>query len=254
MSDDFVTPPSITPASEPGGLSQAERFVDAFIAPTKTFQDILRNASWWLPCILMIVFSCASNFVVDKQVGFERVYENQLHNTPKQEDQLNQLPPDQKAQRINMGVKITKYVTFAVPVFLIVGFAFYALILWGSFNFGLGAKTTFNQVMAVCFYASLPYLLLNLITIVMLYFGANTEAFDIKNPAGTNLAYYLPDASPVVRALANRLDIIQLWTLALVVLGMATISKKTVMQSAMIVCAFWLVVTLIGVGAAAATS
>ncbi len=254
MSDDFSSTPSSMTVTEPGGLSQGARLVDAFVAPTKTFQDILRNASWWLPCILMIVFSCASNLVVDKQVGFERVYENQLHNSPKQEDQLNQLPPEQKAQRISMGVKITKGVTFAVPVFLIVGFAFYALILWASFNFGLGAKTTFHQVMAVCFYASLPYLLLNVITIVMLYFGANTEAFDIKNPVGTNPAYYMPDASPVLRALANRFDVIQLWTLALVVLGMATISKKTIMQSALIVCAFWLVVTLIGVGAAAATS
>ncbi len=251
---DFATTSNSMTVTDPGGLSQAARFADAFVAPTKTFQDILRSASWWLPCILMIVFSCASNVVVDRQVGFDRVYENQLHNTPKQEDQLNQLPPDQKARRIKMGGTITRGVTYAVPVFLIVGFAFYALILWASFNFGLGAKTTFNQVMAVCFYASLPYLILNIITIVMLYFGANTEAFDIKNPAGTNLAYYLPDASPVVRALANRLDIIQLWTLVLVVLGMATISKKTITQSAMIVCGFWLVVTLITVGVAAATS
>jgi hypothetical protein len=250
MSDDFVSTPSSIAVSEPGGLSQGARFIDAFVAPTKTFEDILRNASWWLPCILMILFSCASNFVVDKQVGFERVYENQLHNSPKQEDQLNQLPPDQKAQRIGIGVKITKGITYAVPVFLIVGFAFYALILWASFNFGLGAKTTFNQVMAVCFYASLPYLLLNVITIVMLYFGANAEAFDIKNPVGTNPAYYMPDASPILRALANRFDVIQLWTLALVVLGMATISKKTIMQSALIVGGFWVVVTLFSIGAA----
>ena len=251
MSDDFAPTPGSMTVSQPAGLSQMERFIDAFIAPTKTFTDILRNASWWLPCILMIVFSCASNFVVDRQVGFDRVYENQIHNSPKQEDSMNQLPPDQKAQRMSMGIKITRGITYAVPVVLVLGFAFYALILWASFNFGLGAKTTFGQVMAVCFYASLPYLLLNVITIVMLYFGANTEAFDIKNPVGTNPAYYMPDASPIIRALANRFDIIQLWTLALVVLGMATISKKTILQSALIVGGFWVVVTLFTVGAAA---
>jgi hypothetical protein len=32
-------------AKEPG-LSQVERVVDTFIAPTKTFTDILRNTTW----------------------------------------------------------------------------------------------------------------------------------------------------------------------------------------------------------------
>jgi hypothetical protein len=254
MSADFASSlPVPDPVVQPAGLSQVERVVDAFIAPSKTFADILRSASWWLPFVLMFVFSIASNFVVDKQVGFDRVYENQLHNSPKQEDAMNQLTPEQKASRMAMGAKITKYSTYAVPALLVVGFAVYALILWGAFNFGLGAKTTFSQVMATCFYASLPYLLLNVLTIVMLYFGANAEAFDIKNPVGTNPAYYLPDASPVVRALLNRLDIIQLWTLALTVLGMAIVAKKTVMQSAAIVVGWWFVVTLVTVGLAAAS-
>jgi hypothetical protein len=235
------------------GLNQVERVVDAFVAPSKTFRDILRSASWWLPFVLMVIFSCASNYTVSKQVGFERVYENQLHNAPKQEDQLNQLPPEQREKRVQMGVNITKSITYAVPLFLLAGFAFYALVLWASFNFGLGATTSFGQVMAVCFYAALPYLITNVLTIVMLYFGANPEAFDIKNPVGTNLAYYLPDASPVVRALANRVDIIQLWTLALTVLGMATIAKKTIAQAAAIVVGFWAVVTLVTAGFAAAS-
>ena len=234
-------------------LGQMGRVVDAFVAPTKTFTDILRSASWWLPFVLMVVFSCASSYTVAKQVGFERVYENQLHNAPKQEDALNQLSPEERAKRMAIGVKFTQGITYAVPVFLVIGFAFYALVLWGSFNFGLGATAKFGQVMAVCFYAALPYLITNILMIVMLLFGGNAEAFDIKNPVGTNPAYYMPDASPVVRALANRLDLIQLWTLGLTVLGMATITRKTVMQSAMIVVGFWVVVTLVTVGFAAAS-
>jgi hypothetical protein len=258
MSADLASNPGSSlpvshPAVQPAGLSQVERVVDVFVAPSKTFTDILRSTSWWLPFVLMLVFSYASNYVIDKQVGFDRVYENQLQHSPKAEDQLNQLTPEQRAQRVSIGVKITKYTTYAIPPLLVIGFAFYALVLWGAFNFGLGAKTTFGQVFATCFYASLPYLLLNLLTIVMLYFGANAEAFDIKNPVGTNPAYYLPDASPVVRALLNRLDIIQLWTLGLTVLGMAIVARKTIMQSAILVVGWWFVVTLVSVGFAAAS-
>ena len=37
------------------GLSQMERVVDTFVAPKKTFTDILRSTSWWLPFLLMVL-------------------------------------------------------------------------------------------------------------------------------------------------------------------------------------------------------
>ena len=42
---------------ESAALSQMERVVDTFVAPTKTFADIRRNASWWLPFLLSILVS-----------------------------------------------------------------------------------------------------------------------------------------------------------------------------------------------------
>ncbi len=250
MSNDVA----VSPATSSPGLSQAERVIDVFVAPSKTFTDILGNTSWWLPLILMVLGSLASAWVVQHQVGFDRVNENQIHSSPKQEDALNQLSPEDRAARMAIGAKITGYISYAVPVVLVIGFAFYALILWASFNFILGAQTTFGQVFATCFYASLPYLLLNLLLIVTLYFGGNAEAYDYKNPVGTNLGYYLTDASPWLRALLARLDIIQLWTLGLVIYGMSIISRKTIAQSATVVLGWWLVVTIFSVGAAAAFS
>ena len=58
------------------GLSQAERVLNTFVAPAATFKDILRSASWWLPCVLMIIGSLASGFAVQQKVGFDRVNEN----------------------------------------------------------------------------------------------------------------------------------------------------------------------------------
>ncbi len=234
-------------------LSEGERVVDAFIAPSKTFHDILRSATWWLPCLLMVIFSLGTAYVVDHQVGFDRVYQNQLRPGSMAEDQLNQLPPDQKASRIAMSVKMTKVITYVVPLFLIVGFAFYALILWACFNFILGANTTFPQVFATCFYASLPYILLNILVILTLYFGGSAETYDYKNPAGTNLGYYMPDAAAWLRALLGRIDVIQLWTLGLVMYGMSIISKKSIAQSAMVVGGIWCIVTLLSVVVAAFT-
>jgi ABC-type uncharacterized transport system permease subunit len=54
-------------------LTQVERVVDTFIAPSKTFTDILRSTSWWLPFVLMLIVTVASTITIDKKIGFDRV-------------------------------------------------------------------------------------------------------------------------------------------------------------------------------------
>ena len=73
-------------------LTEMERVVDTFVAPSKTFTDIRRNASWWVPWLLMSIFGLAMVFVVDKKLGMETAYENQLRMSPKQMDKIDQLP------------------------------------------------------------------------------------------------------------------------------------------------------------------
>ncbi len=244
---------------EPGSLatprlSEVERVVDTFVAPSKTFADILRSASWWLPFILLVIFSVAVGLTVGKDVGFDRAYTNQLHNSPTQEDRINQLPPDQKARAIATGAKITQGITFAFPVLLAAGFAIYSLILWAGFNFGLGAETRFAQVFAVTWYAALPYLIRSILTIVTLHFGGNPEAYDYNNPVGTNPAFFMPDASAGIKALLGSFDLIKLWSLALQVVGMAIIAKKTIAQSAVIVVGWFILSVALATGIAFAFS
>jgi hypothetical protein len=223
------------------GLSQVERVVDTYIAPSKTFTDILRNTSWWLPFALMVVFSLTSAFVVGKQVGWERVSENQVHQSPKAEDRLSQLTPEQRAAQMAVSAKVTKWIMFGFPVILTIVLSLYSLVIWASFNFGLGARTTFGQVFAVSWYTSLPFLITSVLGIITVLFGGNAESYDVKNPVGTNLAYYLPDAAPMLKAVLSKLDLIQLWSLVLMILGMAIVAKKTIAQSAAVVLLWWVV-------------
>ena len=247
MSDTLAAPPPIT-----AGLSQIERVVDTFVAPSKTFEDIRRNTSWWLPLILMILASLSVGYSVQKQVGFERAFLNHLHTTPTQEDQINQLAPEQKDQRIKYSAIGTEVITYCFPILLAIGFALYSLIMWALFNFVLGAQTTFWQVYAVSWYAALPYLFISLLTIFTLWFGGNAETYDYANPIGTNLAFYMPDSGAGLKAILASLDIFKLWSVALQVIGMAIIAKKSIAQSAAIVVGWFLLLVIIGAGLAAA--
>src|ERR1700738_3498504 len=97
------------------GVSQGGRVVDAFVAPTKTFTDILRSASWWLPFLLLVLVTLGTTVVVDKQAGFERVAENQIHQNPKQEESMASRTGEQRAARmqsIGKGYRYSSYGAF----------------------------------------------------------------------------------------------------------------------------------------------
>jgi hypothetical protein len=234
---------------EQRGLSQIERVVNTFVAPTATFKDILRSTSWWLPFVLLVVSSVATAFVVDRKVGFDRAFDNQVRMSQTAQERMADLTPAQKAQAVKIQVEMTRYISYGSFAMVAIFLAIYSLLLWASFNIGLGASTKFGQVFAVSMYASLPYLLTALLTILALTIGGNAEGYDYKNPVGTNLGYYLPDAAPWLRGLLSSFDVLKLWSLVLQVIGMAIIAKKKIAQSAIVVGIFWLigvVVTMVG--------
>jgi hypothetical protein len=236
------------------GLSEVERVVDVFVAPSKTFTDILRSASWWLPFILLVLVSIATTVVVDKQVGFERVAENQIHQNPKQEDRLNSLTPEQRAAQMQGMAKGYRYTSYGAFVFILLFVAIGALLYWASFNFGLGAQTTFGQMFAVWMYASMPRLLTGLLSIVTLLFGGSADSYDMRNPVGTNPAYYMPDASPVLKTILSFFDVIGLWQLVLLVIGTAIVAKVTRGKAAAVVVGWWVFGLVVSIGIAVATS
>ncbi|WP_035346835.1 YIP1 family protein [Edaphobacter aggregans] len=236
------------------GLSEVERVVDVFVAPSKTFTDILRSAKWWLPFVLMVIVTLGVTVVVDKQVGFERVAENQVHQNAKQEEAMNNLTAEERAQRLHGMAIGYRYSSYASFVFILIFVAIGALLYWASINFGMGARTTYGQMFAVWMYAGLPRLLTGLLTILTLLFGGNADAYDMRNPVGTNLAYFMPDAPPWLKAALGFVDVIGIWVLVLLILGTAIVAKVPRGKAAVVVIGWWVFGLLVSVGIAVATS
>jgi hypothetical protein len=238
--------------SESRGLSQFERVVDTFLAPGKTFTDILRSTSWWLPFLLLVVVTMGSTFAIDQKIGFDRVAEQSITQSASAEEQMAQLTPDQHAAAIHRIAVGQRYGSYAAAVIILIFVAIVALLNWASLNFGLGAKTTFGQNFAVCMYAGLPKIFIGLLNIVFVYAGVNTENFDVNNPVGTNIGYYMSDSAHWLRMAGSFFDIFGLWSLALMVIGLAMISKKSKGQAAIVAVGWWLIGMFILVGVTAA--
>lgn len=237
---------------EAKGLSQVERVADTFAAPSKTFADILRSSSWWLPFLILLVISAASALAIDRKIGFDHVAEHTMQQNPKAADQMAQLSPAQRAAQIRIAAVVTKDMTYAGGIMLLIVAAIVGLLMWASLNFGLGARTTFAQNFAVFFYAYLPHLFLGLLNIIFIYAGVNTESFDMNNPVGTNIGYYMTDSAQWVKTGLSFFDIFGLWSLALLVIGSAMISRKSKGPVAIIVVGWWVIMVLAITGLAAA--
>jgi len=240
--------------NEQRGLSQAARVVNTFIAPSATFQDILRSTSWWLPFVLLALSALGVTYTIQRQVGWQQVVETQIQMNPGQQSQLSLLTPAQQAERMRVMVLSYQYSSYASPLLVLAFSALAALLLWASFNFGLGARTTYGQIFCLWMYCSLPHLLVDLVTVVRLCFSGSAESFDLKTPAGTSLGYYFPDASPWLRTLMNSFDVVAIWALVLLVIGGAIVAKVKWGQAAAVVIGWWLLIVLVSVAATAAFS
>jgi hypothetical protein len=182
------------------------------------------------------------------------VVETQIHMTPSLQSQMANMTPQARADQVHKMALGYQYSSFAFPVIALVISALASLVLWASFNFGLGAKTTYGQIFCLWMYCSLPRLLGSVVTVVMLYLGGSPESFNLKEPVGTNLAYYLPDAPAWLRALLGFGDVIGIWVLVLLVMGSAIVAKVKMGQAAAVIVGWWLLIVIGTVAATAAFS
>ena len=174
-------------------LTQVERVVDTFISPSKTFVDILRDASWWLPWLLSILVTLGFGIAIQQKVGWDLAYANILLHSPQaQQDRMSQLAPEQQAKQKAIGAAFVKYIFWGTPVLSLVFAAIAAGVLMATLNFGLGGHATFSRMFAVWMYGALPFLIQGILGIITLFAGLDADSFNLKNPVGTNAGYFLP--------------------------------------------------------------
>jgi hypothetical protein len=247
----------VPPAPDAAGsvpLSQAARIIDTFIAPTKAFTDLRRNASWWAPFLIIAIVSFLFINVVDKKVGFRKVVENQIALQPKQAERIDNLPADQREKIMGQQTTVTKAISYAVPVIALLVYAIFAGVLFGTLKFTAGADIKFGTLFALVVYTRLPELLRAALSSLSLLAGVSADAFDIQNPVATNFGYFIDPSSAVLKALLTPIDVITIWTLALLAIGIPCIGKVKRGTAFAVVFGWFAVVVLVKVGFALATS
>lgn len=248
MSDSAALPPiDSTPH-----LGQIERVVDTFVAPSKTFADIRRSASWWLPWLIASILGLLFIFSVQHQVGWAQVVQNAIHQNPKAMERLQKLPPDQLAATMAMQTRITAISVYVLPLEILLIALIAAAGLWGTVNFVFGGHAKFGQMYAVWMYAALPLTITSILAAITLFAGLDPSTFNIKNPVGTNLGYYLTGSAPQwLIVMLSSVDVLKIWTAILLTIGCSKVAQIKKSSAAFAVFGWWIFLILIGTGFAA---
>jgi Yip1-like protein len=234
-------------------LSQVERVVDTFIAPTKAFSDLRRSANWLVPFLVLVVFGIALVVVVDQKLGMEKVVENGLALQPKAAARLDQLSPEQRAAQMETIIKFNRVVSYLFPLILLVLLVVFSAVLLGTFNFGMGAELKFNQSLTICVYASLPGVVKGALAMLVVAMGAG-ENFTFQNPIASNLSGLVDPSSHFLYALASNVDVFMIWTLILAAIGYSCLTKVKRGTCMAVVFGWWVIWVLGTSGVAAAFS
>jgi hypothetical protein len=242
------TPPMVTavePNAEPA-LSEPARIINTFAAPSKTFLDIRRNASWWVPWLLCSFFAIAFWVTVDKKIGFEQIAQKYIANSK----QLQSQPPEQQALIASRIASFSKFSGYASPVFVLFFALITAGVLWGTFNFAMASEIPFGRALAIVMYGWLPGSVISSILSMIAVSLGDPEGFRAESPVGTNPAYFMdPHTNPKFLLVAlSSFDVISLWMVALVGIGFALNSRKKLKTSTAIctVAVWYFIAKLIG--------
>jgi hypothetical protein len=246
---------SSSPSPVPTAMSEGARIVDTFVAPSKTFTDLRRNASWWAPFLLMVIISSAMVYTANQKIGFRKIMENQMQGQPKSQERLDKLPADQREAQLEAGAKFTAVISYVFPVITLVIWLIIASALFGTFKFAAGADVSFKVALAIVIYSALPLLVKTLLALLSVLAGMSPDSFTFQNPVATNPGYFMNPADNVfIYSVASGIDIFMIWTLVLTAIGFTCVSKVKRGTAYATVFGWWAVFTLLGAGLAAAFS
>lgn len=225
-------------AAQPG-LSGLQRVINTFVAPSKTFEDIRRNHSWWMPWLLLSIASLIFGFVRFEKLDARHIFEQRIEQSTSAQQRMEQLPPDQRERIINVQAKGIQITFFLGPIGFLLGGLLVAAIFLGVFSFGFAAEIPFQRYLAIAFYAFLPVVISTLLTALSVWLNSDPSSYNEFNPLASNPAYFMNRSEhKFLYGIAGGLDIFSIWVLVLLGLGIAKNSARKMSASTAIITVF----------------
>lgn len=209
--------PSPVPGNAHPGL--ISRLSNLFFSPTSTFKAIQTKPDWIVPALIFAVIMALFGYI---QVTNPGLIKAQREMVEQMMEKMN-VPPEQVAQQMEAGQARSRITTplgaFAGPVIMLI-FIGSAIWLFVS-NVIFGAKARYGQMLGVTSYTALITALGTLVKLPIM-----TAKGDLM--VHFSIATFLPASMSktfVYTFLMFATDIFNIWTIAVLAIGVAVVSN-----------------------------
>lgn len=234
-------------------MGEAGRVINVFLDPRAAFPDIAARPRFWVPVVLLIIFSVAYLSTFSYYVGWDRVLQQQMESNP----QLQNMSADQRARMEETQARMASVMNSVVPASPILIIPVTLLVVAGVFAFVfrvlLATDVTFRQLFAVTSYGFLPDLVMCLASIAVVLLK-DPDQVNPENLLAFNIGAYLdPEStSKALLSIATSIDLFTFWKLGLLAMGIAVAARKLAFSTALAgVSIPWLIWVLLKTGLAA---
>ncbi|HEX3583388.1 MAG TPA: Yip1 family protein [Thermoanaerobaculia bacterium] len=230
-----VVPPS---AAEPETPNTFSRIIGVLFSPGETFESIVKRPNILGPLLIFIIISIASSIAVAMKADFNSLAREAVEQNPN-------ITADKVDGAVSMTKGIMKVSMYASPVLITLMLVIAAGVLLLAFKM-FGGEGDFNIALSVTTYAWFPRLIRGVLGAVVMLTKGSMSLYDLQNPIMSNLGFLFdPKTQPVQYAIGSSLDLFNLWTLVLLIIGFAAMSRLSKVRSAVIIIVLWLVVNLL---------
>lgn len=191
--------------------------------PGRVFEQVARAPRWWIPLLILSIATLAYLAAFSTQVGWDTFIRHEMDNNPR----LENLSSEQREGIVRTQGKVASIAGYVgAPIGMVANACIVAALLILIFKYLLDAPCGFGQTLGVVSWSMLPGLLHFGAATLMVYLQSPQD-FDLKNPVGVNIGYYLGSESPAwMRSLLSSIDLFSFWNLLLITTGMSVVARK----------------------------
>lgn len=244
MTADFesIAPPPAPVEARP--KSAFERMAGALFSPDETFADIARKPDFLVLLLIILVISTISGILLAPRLEFDSMRAQMAAKNPN-------MTPEDIDRGVKMAGAVGKVSSYASPLLVICAFVIVAAVLLLAFRL-FGGEGTFYQAFAIVTYAWIPRVIQSLILTVIITIKGTADVSDIPTLVKSSPAFLVDITDhPILFSFLSTFDLFTIWTIVLLIIGFAYMSRFSKGRSAAIILSIWAFITVVKLGFAA---
>jgi hypothetical protein len=241
---------STQPAQAPSTKNAFQRIAGVFFSPGETFADIARRPDILVPLLVIVVIGFVSTFLVMPKLDWDAMISLQTEMIQKSNPDVS--GADMERMQRTM-LPFTKGLIAISPALLILGYLVIALVIWAGCRL-MGGAGDFKQAFSITLYGHFPRLILLIISTVVVMAKGSVNPILMPGLVKSSVAGFANIdmlTQQVLFTLLSHIEIFKIWTLVLLVIGFAAVSKLSKAKTAAIVLSLWLLWLTVKIGIAA---